>query len=420
MTEHVTMAGQERVARAPSARPAPARHRRRLWRAAALPLLLAVGMTAYFFAGRPAQPQYVTQPVTRGPIAVAVSTSGTVNPVQTVIVGTYVSGVIENIYCDFNTNVTKGQLCAKIDPAPYQTAVDQAAASLATARAQLAKDEANLANAGTTYRRDLKLLAIGGVAQATADVDKSAYQQAQAQITYDQASIKQHQASLDAANVNLGYTNIVSPVNGTVVSRNVNVGQTVAASFQTPTLFLIATDLTKMEVDTNVSESDIGTIKKGDPAAFTVEAYPDRTFHGTVIQVRQAPQTVQNVVTYDVVVSVANKDLALKPGMTATTQIITAERKDALRVPDSALRFSPTGLNGMKPEGTPANGQGRVWVLRNGKPQPVPLKIGLTNDTDAEVLQGALKTGDFVVVGMRPNGAAQTSAAARPPRPFGL
>src|SRR4029453_7012296 len=184
----------------------------------------------------------------------------------------------------------------------------------------------------------------GIVSQATLDSEKSAYEQAAAQITYDQSAIQERQAELSAAQVNLGYARIISPVNGIVVSRNIEIGQTVAASFQTPILFLIATDLTKMQVDTNVSESDIGDVKIGDPATFSVQTFPKRQFHGTVRQGRQAANTVQNVVTYDVVVAVDNRDGALKPGMTATTRIVKAEHDGVLTVPEQALRFRPEGM----------------------------------------------------------------------------
>ena len=195
---------------------------------------------------------------------------------------------------------------------------------------------------------------------------RASYDQAQAQIGVDEATIEQRQAQLAAAQVNLDYTNIVSPVDGTVVSRNVTMGQTVAASFQTPTLFLIATDLTKMQVDTNVSESDIGGIKDGNKAIFTVDAFPKRTFEGAVTQVRQSPQTVQNVVTYDVVVSVDNSDLALKPGMTAATRIVIDQRDDVLRVPSQALRYAPAGAaSASRPQRRPRPAQ--VWVLRDGE-----------------------------------------------------
>jgi HlyD family secretion protein len=230
------------------------------------------------------------------------------------------------------------------------------------------------------------------VSKDVLDNARSALDQAHAQISVDEATIAQRQAQLATAEVNLGYTNIVSPVDGTVVSRNVTVGQTVAASFQTPTLFLIATDLTKMQVDTNVSESDIGGIKENNRANFTVDAFPRRAFAGAVSQVRQSPQTLQNVVTYDVVVSVDNSDLALKPGMTAATRIVIDQRSEALRVPSQALRYSPSELRG-KPADRP-----QVWVLRDGKPVAVSVTSGLDDDTFAEIVKGELQPGDRVIV----------------------
>ncbi|MDE2463656.1 MAG: efflux RND transporter periplasmic adaptor subunit, partial [Alphaproteobacteria bacterium] len=214
---------------------------------------------------------------------------------------------------------------------------------------------------------------------------------------------------LHAAQVNLGYTNIVSPVDGIVVSRNVTIGQTVAASFQTPTLFLIATDLNHMEVDTNVSEGDIGDIRKGDRAEFTVEAFPNHTFRGTVAQVRQAPQTVQNVVTYDVVVNVDNQKMLLKPGMTATVRIITAERDNVLRVPNQALRYTPAG---MPQENESARTPTKLWVLSNGKPRPISVKIGLDNDVYTEVVSGDIRPGDRVIT-FEQEAVDQASGTAR-------
>jgi len=350
--------------------------------------------------------RYTSGEVSRGTVARTVTGSGTVNPVTTVQVGTYVSGVIQELFCDYNTQVKKGQLCAKIDPRPYQTAVDQEQANLSTANAQLVKDQTSLTYARLTYQRNLDLQKRGIVSQDTADSAKSAYDQAQAQIELDSSTIAQHKALLKAAQINLGYTNIVSPVNGTVVSRNVTKGQTVAASFQTPTLFLIADDLTHMQVDANVSESDIGNLKIGEPATFTVEAYPDRVFQGAVTQVRQAPQSVQNVITYDVVISAPNSDLLLKPGMTATTHIVTESRDNVVRVPDQALRYTPGGMvgtAGTASQGTTsaagANARTRsVWILRDGRPVQVAVTIGLDDDTYAEVTGGDVKPGDRVVV----------------------
>ncbi len=382
----------------------------RSWVLGALGLLLVLAVAAGWWSVGSAPPvRYTSVPASRGGIARAVTATGTVNPVLTIIVGTYVSGVIQQLYCDYNTEVKAGQICAKIDPRPYQTIVDQNQANLAVAKAQLEKDKANLAYAKVTYDRYSRLGKMDGSAsQDAVDNAKNAYDQAVAQIGFDQATIDQRQAVLDAAQVNLDYTNIASPVDGTVVSRNVTMGQTVAASFQTPTLFLIATDLTNMQVDTNVSESDIGGIKAGNPASFTIEAFPTRSFTGQVVQVRQAPQTVQNVVTYDVVVSVANPDLLLKPGMTATMRVVTDRRDQVLRVPDQALRFSPSGLAGAAAQ---PQGSAQVYVLRDGDAVPVPVKLGLDDDTNTEILGGDLKDGDQVIV------AEQHDAASRASRP---
>ncbi len=386
---------------------------------------LAIAAGAFWWAiQRPAPVHYVTTPVARGTVSRAVTATGTVNPVLTIIVGSYVSGVIQDQYCDFNTRVHKGQLCAKIDPRPYQTVVNQARADLANARAQIVKDRAQLAYASLSYRRDGELVKRGIVSQDAADNAKNVYDQARAQIQVDEAAIQQKSAALESAQVNLEYTNIVSPVDGTVVSRNVTIGQTVAASFQTPTLFLIATDLTRMEVDANVSESDVGDLRAGQKVTFTVEAFPDRPFEGAVVQVRQAPQTVQNIVTYDVVVGVPNRDLLLKPGMTATTRIVTAEHDNVLRVPDQALRFTPSNVPRAAANASAGSAAShaqhagaaarRVWVLRDGAPVAVEIETGLDDDSYAEVTRGALRTGDLVIVGEERDatGDARTTAAA--------
>jgi HlyD family secretion protein len=401
------------------------RKRRTQWLLAGAVIFLLLCGGAYLLTRHTALVHYITAAATRGPVARAVSASGTVNPILTIIVGSYVSGVITEQYADYNTQVKKGQLCAKIDPRPYQTVVDQNRADLATAKAQLQKDKAVLAYAKLTYERDTELLKRRVVSQDTFDNAHAAYDQAQAQIDVDQATIQQREASLQTAQVNLDYTDIISPVDGTVVSRNITIGQTVAASFQTPTLFLIATDLTKMQVDTNVSESDVGGVKEGDKATFTVEAYPNRPFNGTVVQVRQAPQTVQNVVTYDIVVGFDNSEHLLVPGMTATTRIITDQRNDVLRVPNRALRFSPGGLAAAPEASNTAgsltashSGQSEVWLLKSGHPVRVPLELGLDDDTYTEVLQGDLKPGDQVIIGEQSGeGSGKISSA---PRRFGF
>ncbi|HYC14457.1 MAG TPA: efflux RND transporter periplasmic adaptor subunit [Stellaceae bacterium] len=386
---------------APHARAAPAprlrRKRRRRWPWVLLAvLLIAAGGLAYRWGtSTEVRMHYLTAPVARGTVARTVSASGSVNPVVIVQVGSYVSGVIQELLCDFNTDVKKGQLCAKIDQRPYLTAVAQSLANLNSAKAQLGKDKANLAYAQSAYERNVALLKRGIVSQEAMEASRSAFEQARAQIALDEAVIEQQTAALDAAYVNLDYTNIVSPVDGTVVARSINVGQTVAASFQTPTLFLIATDLTKMQVDLNVSETDIGQVKVRDVVTFRVEAFPDRSFAGEVAQVRQAPQTVQNVVTYDVVVSAGNPESLLKPGMTATARIVTAERAGVLRIPDAALRYSP---GGRPAAGSRQSARPRVWVLRDGIPAATEVEIGLDDDTNAEIVGGALAEGDKVVV----------------------
>jgi HlyD family secretion protein len=373
---------------------------------------LAVLLTAAFagwwmFTARP-KVTYTTAPVTRGSVSRTVTATGTVNPELTIIVGTYVSGVIQEISCDYNTEVKKGQVCAKIDPRPYQTMVEQARANLAVAKAQLEKDRASLSYTQRAFERASKLIPTNAISQDAFDNAKSAYEQAVAQIAFDEATIQQRQAAMKAAQVNLDYTQITSPVDGTVVSRNVTVGQTVAASFQTPTLFLIATDLTRMQVDTNVSESDIGTISIGDTAAFSVDAFSKRTFMGNVRQVRQSPQMVQNVVTYDVVVAVENADLALKPGMTAATRLIVDHRENVLRVPNQALRYLPGGVGGARD-----TDQARVWIVRDGESVAVPVTPGLQDESFSEIAEGPLKAGDRVITGERA-ASAKRSGMPRP------
>jgi len=392
------------------------RHVARSWLIGGAAVAVAMLAAAWLAFGTVADVHYTTVPVTRGTITRAVTATGTVNPELTIIVGSYVSGVIQELYCDYNTEVKEGQVCAKIDPRPYQTVVDQNKANLAVAKAQLEKDKASLAYAKVTYERNLQLVKSSAVSQDAADNAKNTYDQAVATIAFDQATIQQREAALDAAQVNLDYTKIISPVKGTVVSRNVTQGQTVAASFQTPTLFLIATDLTRMQVDTNVSESDIGGIKAGNRATFAVDAFPKRNFAGKVTTVRQSPQNVQNVITYDVVVGVNNSDLALMPGMTAATRVVVDERKDAVRVPVPALRYVPAAAvaksaNDAQPApsvGVDDSGHARVWLLRDSKPVAVTVTVGLDDDNFVEVLEGDLKPGDGVIIGERQGNSGQS------------
>jgi RND family efflux transporter, MFP subunit len=371
-------------------KPNPQRH----WLVAGLASLLALAVAAatWWALAERSTIHYAAMPVAKGAVTRTVTATGTVNPELTIIVGTAVSGIIQELNCDYNTQVKKGQVCARIDPRPYQSIVDQNRANLAVAKAQLEKDEASLTYSKLALGRAATLVQTHAVSQDAFDSATSTYDQALAQIAFDEATIQQRRASLDAAQVNLDYANIVSPVDGTVVSRNVTIGQTVAASFQTPTLFLIATDLTKMEVDANVSESDIGGIKLGNKATFTVDAYPKRTFEGAVSQVRRSPQTVQNVVTYDIVIGVNNSDLTLMPGMTAASRIVVDQRKDVLRVPNQALRYVPSGLAGAVQPGQP-----QIWVLRDGQPMSIAVAAGLDDDSFTEITSGEVKPGDLVI-----------------------
>jgi HlyD family secretion protein len=388
--------------------------KRQPWRlialGAAVALIVAIA-AVWWVALRPEPASYLTAEVTRGDVATTVTASGTINPVITVQVGTYVSGTIVSLSCDYNTRVSKGQLCAKIDPAPYQIIVDQDSADLTLAKAQLVKDQANVTYTKLANGRAQLLFKEDSGSRDAADAALNAYDQALALVQVDQATVVQKAAVLKAAQINLNYTNIISPVDGTVVTRDVTAGQTVAASLQTPTLFLIATDLTKMQVDTNVSESDIAGVAEGARASFTVDAYPSQTFRGIVAQVRQSPISVQNVITYDVVISVANPQLLLRPGMTATVAIVKSEVRNVLRIPSAALRFAPAGA------ASTATGQGAgraVWVERDGKLLRVPVTVGLNDGSLAEIKSGDLKVGDQVVTSVTASGkanSAQSSAA---------
>lgn len=358
-----------------------------------------VAGTAWWRAERAATPRYLTVNPTRGTVVRSVNATGTVNPVLTVIVGSYVSGVIRDVYCDYNTRVHKGQLCAKIDPRSYEAALDQA-------KGQLARDSAQLEMARLDLARYSTLMEQDSIAKQTYDDQRALVHQFEGTVQLDRALVR-------TAEVNLGYTDILSPVNGTVVARNITLGQTVAASFQTPTLFLIATDLTQMEVDTNVSESDIGAVAQGNQAQFSVETFPQRVFHGAVTEVRQAPQTIQNVVTYDVVVGVNNADFALKPGMTASVSITVEARSNVLRIPERALRFNPDRAADVG-RGTGSEKQPRVWVLRNGEPVAIPVEVGLSDDTNVEISGGALSQRDQVIVGELATGNGSTATTPSP------
>jgi HlyD family secretion protein len=363
--------------------------------AAAIVITIAAGAGFLFFGGKRSEPRYRTEKVTRGDIVKVVTATGTVNAVTTVLVGTQVSGTIKEIFADFNSPVRKGQLIARIDPALFEEQVQQAKANLLAAKANVEKARAGLADAKRTRERNAELFSRNLIAKSDLDTADTNYETAKASLSLAEAQAAQTEAALRTAQTNLGYTRIVSPVNGTVVSRNVDVGQTVAASFQTPTLFTIAQDLTKMQINTSVDEADIGRVKVGQDAEFTVDAYPDIEFRGKVGQVRIAPVTVQNVVTYNVVVTVENPELKLKPGMTANVSIIVAENKDVVRIPNAALRFRMTEAT--KTQTQVRKGAG-VWMLEAGKPVRVQVSTGISDGNFTELLSGDLKEGQELIV----------------------
>jgi HlyD family secretion protein len=361
---------------------------------------------------------FQTATVTRGPITQAVTATGTLNPVVNVQVGSQVSGNIQKLFVDFNSTVKAGQVVAQIDPALFQATVTQAEGDLAAAQAGLELARVN-------FNRIQGLVAKQSSAQADLD-------QALATLHQAEANVKIKQGALDKAKTDLEHCAITSPIDGVVISRSVDVGQTVAASLQAPVIFTIANDLTKMQIDSNVAEADVGAIVVDQAVDFSVDAFPNRTFHGKVVQIRNAPITVQNVVTYDTVISVSNPDLKLKPGMTANVSIVVAHRDDVLKVTNAALRFRPAESKTAEAK-QPAtsrsprpNTGGRnrseyqsertVYVLPKGasKPNPVQIKTGISDGVSTEVVEG-LKEGDRVVTAAL---AIEKRATPAPANPF--
>lgn len=388
--------------------------KRRGWLLAAVSTLLLAGAGAWYWRsrGKPAVPPspYRTVAVDRGPIVARVTATGTLSAIVTVQVGSQVSGRIQRLYVDYNTVVTKGQLIAKIDPQLFEAAVEQARANFMAAEGNLARARAQAADARRQAARAQQLATRQLVAVAERDTAESNAEAANAAVRAAEGTLAQARAALNQARINLAYTTIVSPTDGVVISRNVDVGQTVAASLQAPTLFVIAEDLRKMQVDTNVAEADVGRLAAGMPAVFSVDAYPSERFRGVVRQIRNAPQTVQNVVTYDAVIDVANPELKLKPGMTANVTFVYADRAQALRVPNAALRFRPPAevlaALGAPAAGRPQGGaellvarvRHELWVLRAGQPRRVTVEPGVTDGRTTEVLSGDLAVGDEVIV----------------------
>jgi HlyD family secretion protein len=356
-------------------------------------LLIAAGGYFYWAKGRApdAETRYRTQTIERGDLTQTASANGTLNPVVLVNVGTQVSGTVKRWFADFNDHVTEGQKLLELDPRIYQAQVDQSTANLANLKSQVKLAEANEARARELFRQEY-------ISRQELDTSVQALEAARAQMAMVQA-----QLSRDRTNLN--YTVIRSPVNGVVVSREVDIGQTVAASLQTPTLFKIARDLSKMQIDSSYAEADIGNLKVGQQATFRVDAFPNRNFRGVVKQIRLNPTIQQNVVTYDVVVAVDNPEQILMPGMTAYVNILIAQRKNVLLVPNAALRFRPADA-GPRPDRSPeGRGKGRpdgqsgtVHIIENGQPKAVRIAVGITDNRMTEVVGGELKEGDALIV----------------------
>lgn len=358
--------------------------------------LIAVGF--YFAKGTNGEEQkFTTANVDRGDIRATVTATGTLNAVTTVLVGTQVSGTIKNIYVDFNSHVRKGQLLARIDPATFNQQVAQAKANVAAARANIEKAEADLLDKRRALERSKTLFERRLIARSDLDTAETNELTSAAQLKVVQAQLGQSTAALNVALTNLQYTDILSPIDGMVISRNVDVGQTVAASFQTPTLFTIAQDLSKMQINVSVDEADIGKIHAGQQVEFTVDAYPDDMLQGKVSVIRNAPITVQNVVTYDVVVLVDNPEMILKPGMTANVLIITAVRNNVLEVPNAALRYRPADKS-LVGENTYSGKGPAVWTLAGNRQERVDVTIGISDGINTEITSGALKEGDSVIL----------------------
>jgi HlyD family secretion protein len=469
----------------------------------ALALLGTAGWASReYFWGQQNGAKYRLVAVERGGISAYVSATGTLNPVIMVQVGTQVSGTIEKLIADYNSSVQDGQIIAQLDQASFRAKVAQAEASLENARADLKNAQANVLNVAasienaraevanqranvervqvevadakrnlerhrTLFERQLTSRSEFDAAQSAYDTAgaqrnaaraqleaaeaklRSAQAQlrsADAQVDKAKAQVSQAQASLEQARVDLDRTIIRSPINGTVISRNVDIGQTVAASLQAPTLFTIAQDLTKMQVDTNVSEADVGLVAVGQTATFTVDAFPNQTFHGSVRDIRQAPIVVQNVVNYNTVIALDNPELKLRPGMTATVSILVAQRDQVLKIPKAAVRFQPKLSEeereelekyvrdhrdgGPRDGATPASGGQRkrwqsmpkVWTLTaEGFLRPVAVQLGISDDQFTELIGDSLQEGQELVIGMMEDGrgsggAARQSTTSSPPR----
>lgn len=374
-------------------------------------LLVIVGISYKLLNRSTGGTVYKTQKIENGDIMESITASGTINPLSTVSVGSQASGRIAEIYVDYNSVVKKGQLLALIDQENAKATVQQREAALEIAKAQVAVEENNIKYYKKALNRISKLNASKYSTEKDLEAAERDYDNSVAQLALEQAQVKQAQASLDSAKTELSYTEIKAPVDGIVISKAVEVGQTVAASFETPEIFSVAEDLTKMQIEASVVEADIAKVKEGQKVRFTVDSYADDYFYGVVTQVRNEATTTSNVVTYTVVIGIDNTEMKLKPGMTANVEIITAEEKDVMLVPNQALRFyidDSDNAKRYKDRG--------VWIMKNGKPERVTVKIGVSDDDNTQILESSLKIGDAVIIGKELSAADTQKMRLRMPR----
>lgn len=368
-----------------------------------LPVLLLTGIAGYYWHDDDVKQEYVTQKLQKGDITEKVTASGIINPISTVNIGTQVSGTIAEIFVDYNSKVTKDQLLARIDPALFEATVAQRAAALNIAKAEVEVVKNDI----VYYKKHLDRVKKLNLSQYSADKELESaqrdYNNAIVQLGLKEAQVSQAQAALNSAETELRYTKIISPVDGIVVSKEVEVGQTVAASFQTPTLFNVAEDLTKMQIEASVVEADIAKVEEGQTTEFSVDSFPDETFYGIVTQVRNNPVTTSNVVTYEVIIEIDNKNLKLKPGMTANVDIVTAQKQDVWLAPNQALRFYVTDENGI----TKRYKDKGVWILDNGKPKRIKIATGVADDDKTEIISNELNDKMMLIVEDKNNAAAE-------------
>jgi len=400
-------------------------------------ILLIASLAGIFFYSRKPEISYKTIKIERGTIVSNVAATGNLSAVTTVQVGTQVSGTIQKLYVDYNSRVKKGEAIAEIDPSLFNASVEQAEGNFLAAEANLQKAIITSADAERTYNRNKKMLTDGIISQGDFDLSETAFQSARAAVKAAEGLVAQTRGGLMQSRTNLRYSTIRSPVDGVVISRAIDIGQTVAASFQTPTLFTIAKDLTKMQIEVSVDEADISRIVLDQKVSFTVDSYPEQGFKGRVVQIRSAPVINQNVVTYIVVVNVDNSDLKLKPGMTANVAVEVARKDDVLKLPPSALRFKPklkaeepkekrqaggtTGSgreSGGKPGGRKGNGGQQVYILKENKLVAVPVKTGIANNSAIELVESSLKEGDEVVTEQIGGDSKKKASSSPMGRPF--